>query len=221
MSPYYVGLCLVPFPCTVGWWCAVAVCTAVIVLGIERSARADDGGTAVHSHSLRQDDTTLLEMDREWRLRDLALVTPEEGLGYFEELERRRHRSRFISHYRKMALRQVRSWSPDLFAGEWSDDPSFADGHGAEPGGGPWLSRTIGWLASGTDVEVGYGAGNGLSVSFGRDLDWRGPAWLVKSRVEFDPLIGEILLDLDLRRTSLVCEVTQGGEAKVSWRIPF
>jgi len=221
MSPLVVDLCWVRFPGRVGWSCVAVLCTVAVLLGIDRSAYADDGVTAVHSHSLRQDDTTLLEMDREQRLRDLALVTPEEGLGYFEELERRRHRTRFVSHYRKMALRQVRSWSLDLFAGEWSEDSSSADGPGPEPAGGTWLSRTMDWLVNGTDVELGYGAGNGLSVSFGRDLDWRGPAWLVKSRVEVDPLIGEVLLDLDLRRTSVLCEVTQGGEAKVSWKIPF
>jgi hypothetical protein len=191
----------------------------MIVPGTVGAARAEEG--AVHSHSLHQADTPLLQMDRERRLRDLSLVTPEEGLGYFEDRERRRHRSRFISHYRKLALRQVRSWSLDLFAGEWSDGSSSTYGQGTEPGGGTWLGRTIGWLVNGTDVDLGYGTGNGLSVSFGRDLDWQGPAWLVGSRLEVDPLLGEVFLDFDLRRTSVVCEVTRDGEAKVAWKIPF
>jgi len=199
----------------------MALCAVVIVPAIAGSARAEEGVKGVHSHSLRQDDTTLLQMDREQRLRDLFLVPPEEGLGYFEEIERQRHRHRFISHYRKIALRQVRSWSLDLFTGEWSDGLSSSAGHEAESGTGTWVSRTIDRLVNGTDVELGYGAGNGLSVTFGRDLGWRGPPWLVRSRVEVDPLGGEMALDFDLRRTSVACALTRDGEATVSWKIPF
>jgi len=220
VAPYRVDLCLVPFPSRVGWSCAVVLCTVVFLLVLDRSARADDGGT-VHSHSLRQNDTTLLEIDRERRLRDRFLVTPEEGLGYFEEIERQRHRRHFVGHYRKVALRRVRDWSLDLFAGEWSDGLSFANGHGEAPGEGTWVGRAIDRLVNGTDVELGYGAGDGLSVSFGRDLDWRGPVWLVRSRVEVDPLVGEMTLDFHLRRTSVACAVSRDGDATVSWTLPF
>jgi len=220
MSYRRVDLCLVPSPGGVGWWCLMGLCTVGIVLGVRVSARAEEGATGVLSHSLRQADTTLLQMDREQRLRDLFLVTPEEGLGHFEEMERQRNRRRFISHYRKIALRQVRSWSLDLFAREGSDGLSFAD-EGVEPGSGTWVTRTIDRLVNGTDVELGYGAGNGLSVTFGRDLDWRGPPWLVRSRVEVDPVGGEMTLDFELRRISVACAWTRDGETMFSWTIPF
>ena len=70
-------------------------------------------------------------------------------------------------------------------------------------------------------MELGYGAGNGLSLTFGRDLDWRGPPWLVRSRVEVDPVGGEMTLDFDLRRTSVACALARDGEATLSWTIPF
>jgi len=199
----------------------MTLCTVVIVLVIAGSACAEEAVKGVRSHSLRQDDTALLAIDRERRLRDLFLVTPEEGLGYFEEIERQRQQRRFIGHYRKLALRQVRSWSLDLFTGEWSEGLLGADDHRVEPGSGTWVTRTIDRLVNGTDVELGYGAGNGLSVTFGRDLDWRGPPWLVRSRVEVDPVGGEMALDFDLRRTSVACALTRDGEATFSWTIPF
>jgi len=221
MSCHRLDLFLVPLPGGLGWWCLMALCTVVMVPAIAGSARAEDGVNAVRSQSLRQDDTTLLEFDRERRMRDLFLVTHEEGLGYFEEIERQRRRRRFVSHYRKLALRQVRSWSLGLFADEWSDGLSLAEGHGAAPGSGTWVSRTIDRLVNGTDVELAYGAGDGLTFSVGRDLDWWRPAWLVRSRVEVDPLAGEVMLDFDLRRTSVACAVTDGGGATISWTIPF
>ena len=207
-------------PCGVARWWVIALCAGMIVLWLDGSACAQDGTAAVHSHSLHQDDTALQQIDRAQRLRDLFLITSEEGLGYFEELERHAERRRFISHYRKAALRRLRSWSLDLFAAEWPDGLGFGDHRGEAPRPDTWVGRALDWLVSGTDVELAYGGGAGLTFSLGRDLDWQGGGWLVGSRVEVNPVMGEVALDLDLGRTSVGCSVSR-DEAIVSWSIPF
>ena len=220
MPPHRVALRPVSVPRGVAGWCVIVLCAGVIVLWLDGSAHAQDGTAAVHSHSLRQDDTALHEIDRAQRLRDLFLITSEEGWGYFEEMERHAERRRFISHYRKAALRRLRSWSLDLFAAEWPDGLGFGDHGGNAPRADTWASRAFDWLVDGTDLELAYGGGDGLTFSLGRDLDWRGGGWLVGSRVEVNPLAGEVALDLDLGRTSVGCSVSR-DTATVSWTIPF
>jgi hypothetical protein len=189
-------------------------------------AGAQSAGQTIHSQSLRAPSPQpQLGIERE--LRDLYAITEEEGIGYFEEQDRRRRRHAFIGHYRKATLRKVRDWSLDLVPGEWSEGEAStvsgegAGASGASVGGGGWATRFVDQVINETDVELRYGGGDGLAVLFGRDLELHGPDWLRGSRVEVSPITGEVEVDFDLRSTSLSCGLSTGGAASISWSIPF
>ena len=189
-------------------------------------AEAQDATQAVHTHSLRA-PSPHPDVGIEKELRDLYAINEEEGLGYFEALERRHQRHELIGHYRKVSLRRLRDWSLDLMPGGWPLDGSSNAGDvppgasGAGIGGSGWAAGFVDHVINETDVELRYGGGDGLAVSFGRDLDLHGPDWLRGSRVEVDPLNGDLEVDLDLRTTSVTCGISTGGGARISWSIPF
>jgi hypothetical protein len=199
---------------------------ALLLLFGHGFAQAEDATQAVHSRSLRV-PSTQPDVRIEKELRDLYAINEEEGVGYFEALEQRQQRHSLIGHYRKVTLRRLRDWSLDLVPGEWSSDgsPAVADGQegpadaGVGGSGGAW--GFVDQVINETDVELRYGGGDGLTVSFGRDLDLRGPDWLRGSRVEVNPISGEVEVDFDLRTTSVTCGVSTDGGARVSWSIPF
>jgi hypothetical protein len=187
-------------------------------------AEAQEATQAIHSHSLRAPSPQPnARIERE--LRDLYAINEEEGIGYFEALERRHQRHTFIGHYRKVTLRRLRDWSLDLAPGEWSSPASSATSDSPDDpagiGGGGWAAELVDQVVNETDVELRYGGGDGLTVSFGRDLDVHGPDWLRGSRVEIDPISGDMEVDLDLRTTSVTCGISTGGGARISWCIPF
>jgi len=199
---------------------------ALLLLFGHGLAEAQDAEQAIHSHSLRA-PSPQPEVDIERQFHDLYAITEEEGVGYFEELERRRQRRAFLGHYRKATLRRLRDWSLDLFPGEWPTEESSAISGGTDGptsagvGGSGWAAEFVDHVINETDVELRYGGEESLTFSLGRDLDLHGPDWLRGSRVEFNPITGEMEVDFDLRTTSVTCGVSTAGGASISWSIPF